>query len=194
MNAIVILGVIVAIIGVIILILVLFRKVKPNWTSVGIILTCLGPIISVLAWYFPRPSKLEKETEQRIIWVEKEVKEANQNIKIIGKRLGIPLYVDGLPSASPSVFDPFAKGVKLMIEYKWDNAITEFKMAMKEAKASQLVALYNLVGFCYYNSGKLDLSLENYNKSLSHAREFDDKEGEAMALGNLALIYEIRGI
>jgi tetratricopeptide (TPR) repeat protein len=163
------------------------------WTYIFGIVTILGVAIAILAWIFPAPPKLPKETEQRIQSIEKEAKEANENIKRIEEHFGIKPYVDGLTSSPPAVFDPFAKGLKLMTEYKWNQAITEFKQSMKEAKASQLVALYNLIGICYYTPGKFDLTLENWNKSLSLAREFNDKEGEAKALGNLGIVYGIRG-
>ena len=150
-------------------------------------------LIALFAWILPRRARLRKEDEVRIQNIEKETKEANENIKLIEKHFGIPIYVDGLTSAPPSVFDPFAKGLKLMTEYKWDEAIDEFKKSMKDAKTSQLVALYNLMGLCYDTPGNLDLALKSYNESLNLAREFNDKVGEAKALGNLGLIYYTRG-
>jgi len=177
------------------------------WSIVAVIIAVLGAPIALFAWILPRKARLRREEEERIRRIEeetkvikqeaqeikKEAKEANENVKWMEKHLGIPIYVDGLPQADPPVFDPFLEGTKLMTQYKWDEAITEFKKSMKEAKASQLVALYNLIGLCYYTPGKLDLTLENWNKSLSLAREFDDKEGEAKALGNIGLIYQTRG-
>ncbi|MDP3024602.1 MAG: tetratricopeptide repeat protein [candidate division Zixibacteria bacterium] len=167
------------------------------WT---IVLGVAAILVALFAYILPRRTRLREEEEERLRRIEedtkvakKESKEANENVKLIEKHLGIPIYVDGLPKADPPVFDPFAKGVKLMAEYKWDEAVIEFKQSMKEAKASQLVALYNLIGLCYYTPGKLDLTLENWNKSLSLAREFNDREGEASALGNLGIVYKTRG-
>ena len=167
------------------------------WAILGvaatIVLSVTGILASIICRIFPGRTKLDKPTEQRIETIERGIKEANENIKLIEKNLGIPIYADGLPQADPPVFDPFAKGVKLRAEYKWDEAIAEFKKSVKEAKASQLVALYNLIGLCYYTPGKLDSTLQNWNKSLSLAKEFNDKEGEAVVLGNLGNIYGIRG-
>jgi tetratricopeptide (TPR) repeat protein len=168
------------------------------WTYIFGVATILGVVCALLAWFLPFRAKLEKETEQRILRIEKEAKEAkkeakeaNENIKLIEKNLGIPIYVDGLPEADPPVFDPFAKGVKLMIVYSWDEAIAEFKQSMKQAKASQLVSLYFLVALCYFQLDRNDLAHENLNKSLSSAREFNDREGEAQVLLALAGVYQL---
>jgi tetratricopeptide (TPR) repeat protein len=152
----------------------------------GFVVAVIAALIALFAWILPRRARLDKSTENKIKAIEK-------LLKTIANRSDIQIYVDGLPSASPPVFDPFAKGVKLMAEYKWDEAIVEFKKSMKEAKDSQLVALYNLIGVCYFTLDKLVLAEENYNNSLTLAREFSDKDGEVGALGNLGLIYHNRG-
>jgi tetratricopeptide (TPR) repeat protein len=204
-----IIGVTVAVIGLIVFFAALFlRKVRLKkeirvlrWatkkdkqerflrvcTYLGLIIATLGVFITLIFWV------IDQETKQRIQRIEKQVKEANENIKQIEDHFGIQIYTDGLTEADPPVFDPFVKGLKRMREYKWDETIAEFKQSMKEAKASQLVALYNLIGLCYDRSGKFDLALESYNKSLALAKEFNDKEGEAGNLGNLGLIFKIRG-
>jgi len=137
--------------------------------------------------------KGKKEEEERLGRIEEQVERANKNIEKIERHIGVPIYADGLPSADPPVFDPFFEGTKLMTAYKWDEAISEFQKAMKEAKASQLVALYNLIALCYYTSGRQALALENIQKSLSFAEQFVDKEGKANALGNIGLIYRAKG-
>jgi tetratricopeptide (TPR) repeat protein len=169
------------------------------WVIIGIVATVFFGLISLFAWILPRKAKLHPKDKVidhlkgKIETIEKQVKEANENIKLIEKNLGIQIYADGLPSADPSVFDPFAKGLKLMTEYKWDEAIAEFREAIKEAKASQLVALYSLIGYCYHLPGKSDLAVENYNKSLNLAREFQDKKGESIALDKLGLVFQDKG-
>jgi tetratricopeptide (TPR) repeat protein len=150
-----------------------------TYMSLIFAISAIGITIFITIWSEFRTSRIAQE-----------VKEANENIKAIERNLGIPIYLDGLPDISSSVSDPFTKGVKFMIEYRWEEAVVEFKQAMKEAKASQLVTLYNLIGSCYNATGKLDLALENYQKSLTLAREFKDRQGEARALGNLGIIYQ----
>jgi tetratricopeptide (TPR) repeat protein len=158
------------------------------WTIAGVALTAIGIVVTLAIRV-----RLRKRDEERIHRIEKQVETANKNIENIEKHLGIPIYTDGLASADSPVFDPFLEGTKLMAEYKWDEAIAEFQKAMEEAKASQLVALFNLVGLCYDTSGRLSLALENYEESLRLARQLNDKQGEASALGNIGLIYKAKG-
>jgi tetratricopeptide (TPR) repeat protein len=165
----------------------------------GSILGGLAVIYGILRWIANRRKKrrdelTQEEDRERMTRIEGQVKITSEKMTIIEKRLGAgPIYIDDLPSADPPVFDPFLEGTKLMTAYKWDEAIAEFTKAMKEAKASQLVALYNLVATCYYTSGRLGLALENYEESLRLARQFGDKQGEGNALGNIGLIYQDKG-
>ncbi len=159
-------------------------------TILGII---VAGIISFFTWIRPRRAKLKKQDEERLWRIEKQAKETNENIKLIQRHFDIPIYVDELPSARPSVFVPFLKGLKLMMQLKWDEAILEFKQALKDAKTSQLVALYNFIGLCYIVYDKLDLALESFNNSLTFASELDSKEGEAVALSMLAITFRNKG-
>jgi len=165
---------------------------------VGIV---LAVIIGLVHYVLVEKTKKEaKRAKEESIAAKEEARKATQktevaikNIENIERHFGIPIYKDGLPSADPPVFDPFFEGTKLMTAYKWDEAIAEFQKAMKEAKAKQLVALYNLVAICYYPSGRLSLALENYEESLRLARQFGDKQGEGNALGNIGVIYKAKG-
>jgi tetratricopeptide (TPR) repeat protein len=89
--------------------------------------------------------------------------------------------------------DPFSKGVKLMGENKWAEAISELREAMKEAEAVYLVKLCNLIGLCYSNLGEPNSALETYKLCLSLANSLNDKKGEAFALCSLGRISENRG-
>jgi tetratricopeptide (TPR) repeat protein len=142
------------------------------WT---IVLGVPAVLITILAWIFPRKAKLDEST-----------------LKELEKRLG-RIYLDGLGKASSPVLNPFSKGLKLMKEYKWMEAIAEFNKGIKSAQESQKVALYNLIGLCYYRHGKLDLAQQNYSTSLTLANRLKDREGEANVLGNLGLITQTKG-
>ena len=178
---------------------------------VGILVTALygiGALIQgSLAWIFPRRAKLEKsiektiedtskkveDTSQKVNSIEERQKQTAEAVAAIGNKLGIPIYIDGLASAPTPVYDPFAKGLEFIKIYKWDEAIAEFKQALKEARATQLVALYNLIGFCYCSQGKLNFALLEYEKSFKLAHDFNDKFGCAANLGDQGIIFQIQG-
>jgi len=121
----------------------------------------------------------------------KQLKEFEKKVE---KQFGdLKVYLDGLPKAKPAVRNPFEAGRKAMAEYKWDDAIGHFNEAMKEAKGTELVALYNLIGICHYTPGRLNQALESFEESARLAKEFNDKEGEAIALGNIGNIYQTKG-
>ena len=167
----------------------------------------MGGLIALLITTLVRV-RLQKKEEERLKRIEKEVSQARKEVEEVKRKVdlanknieniemrhsGILIYIDGLPFAAPPVLDPFFEGTKLMAEYKWDEAIEEFKKAMKEAKGGHFVGLYNLIGICYYTSGRLSEALESYEQSLRFARQFKDKIGEAVALGNIGLIYQRKG-
>jgi len=194
-----------------------WRREKERETRVGVwgYIRYIGEILAILGFLIAVVTELHvlqvgKETEkakQEATAAKEEAQKAkeearnakekadlaNRNIENIERHLGIPIYTGGLASADPPVFDPFLEGTKLMTAYKWDEAISEFQKAMKEAKGSQFVGLYNLIAICYYTSGRLDFALDNYNKSLTLAEQFNDKQGKANALGNIGLIYQFKG-
>jgi tetratricopeptide (TPR) repeat protein len=199
MNKFLLLGVITFIIG---LFIFLFSRKgrRKNETVIGLIIGILGIVITLLAWFFPLPTNLNKVTEQRVTRIEdgtnevkKETKEINKKIKALEEHLNIIIDAGGLLSAPREVFDPFAKGINLMKEYRWNDAIAKFKEAMKDAKTSQLIFLYNLIGVCYYAQDILDLAIENWYKSLTLAKDCGNREGEKTAVGNIRLIFQSRG-
>ncbi|NPV14199.1 toll/interleukin-1 receptor domain-containing protein [candidate division WOR-3 bacterium] len=97
------------------------------------------------------------------------------------------------PEVEPQVFTSFSDGLKLMEEYKWDDAIGEFRKALKQAKGHEMGAIFNLIGICYYITGRLKEALDKYELSLILASELEDGPGEANALGNIGFIYQMRG-
>lgn len=89
--------------------------------------------------------------------------------------------------------DPFSKGLNLIGEHKWSEAIRELREAMKEGKAIYLVKFCNLIGLCYYALNELDSAFESYYLSLNLAKNLNDKNGEASARSSLGLIFKNRG-
>lgn len=162
------------------------------WSYVVGIGTILGFAFAIFAWFFPPSTKLAKEDAHHIIRTEEDVKEVKEDVKLIKRQLGSPADVDGLPKAEPQVFDPFKRGSKLMEQFRWGEAITEFRRALRKAKASQLVSLYNLIGHCYFTPGVLDSALGNYNRALLLASDIADKKGQSEALNNIGIVLETK--
>lgn len=158
-----------------------------------ILFSILAVIITFTAWFIwfiPHWAWLRKEqerlsrVEEKAKVIQKGISEAIENIKAIESFFDIPIYEDGLPSAPPPVFELFAEGLKLMTEYRWEEAIGKFRKAMKEAKINQLITFYYLLGNCYYMLYQRDLAIENWKVSLKLARDLNDKQGEAVILSD----------
>ncbi len=76
--------------------------------------------------------------------------------------------------------------LKLAVEYlKRAESLTSDKL--------RLSAIYNLLGWALHRMGDLDSALYYYSRKLPIDRELGDKEGEAAALDNIALIYQDKG-
>ena len=103
------------------------------------------------------------------------------------------LYLDGLPKSTGPVRLSYDAGMDAMRACEWDEAIGYFRKAMIDAKGTQLVALFNLIGLCHYTPGRLDDALRNYEESVRLAEQFGDKKGRAYALGSLGHIYSVKG-
>lgn len=166
------------------------------WTVFFGIITILGVIISIFTFIIPGRSRLVKDESLRLVKIEEKLQHAleligrgNENVQNIQRNKDISSYIDGLPFASPDVASLFSKGIEAKDQYKWDKAIDYFNKAKKDARASQLVALYSLLGECYHSSRKIYQSFDNYKLSLNLARNLDDKEGMSSALCNMGKIY-----
>jgi tetratricopeptide (TPR) repeat protein len=76
-----------------------------------------------------------------------------------------------------------------MEAYKWDEAIGHFSKAMEHAAGTELVALSSLVGLCHYAPGRSKEALESHEKSARLAEQYGDKQGKAVALDNVGVIW-----
>jgi tetratricopeptide (TPR) repeat protein len=103
-------------------------------------------------------------------------------------------YLDGLPEAPPKIKDPFNEGQKLEKENKYKEAIKQYEACFQtETTASQRAALHILIGNCYLSLSELEEAEGHYKEAETAAKEADDKEGLAAALGNIGLIYQTKG-
>lgn len=79
--------------------------------------------------------------------------------------------------------------------------VGELKLAVDYLKKAEsltsdkgwLSATYNLLGRTLYRMGDLDNALYYHNKHLALSRELGEREGEAVALNNIAMIYKDKG-
>ena len=141
-------------------------------------------VVIFLVWFFwIKPTPVANNLK-KIIEIETKVDSISEEFKI---------YLDGLPEAEEVVRIPFEQGLKAMEESKWDEAIENFRIALKEAKQNELVALFNFIAICEYITGSHDEALKNLKESRRLTVQFKDKEGRAIILGNIGLIYHSKG-
>jgi len=80
-------------------------------------------------------------------------------------------------------------------------AIGEFKLALEHMKRAEnltsdkeeLMYIYNQIGLNYWRTGYLDDALLYFSRSLSLARDLEDKNGQAVVLNNIAMVYVYKG-
>jgi tetratricopeptide (TPR) repeat protein len=102
-------------------------------------------------------------------------------------------YLGKLPESKPAVRVPFEKGQAAMEAYKWDEAIGHFQDAMKHAAGTEQVALHGLVGLCLQTPGRWRQALASFEESARLAEQFGDKQGKAVALDNIGVLWRDRG-
>jgi tetratricopeptide (TPR) repeat protein len=150
-----------------------------------IVLIFIGVLIALYFW-LKIPSQAKK-SEKKIEKIEKKVEDISKETK------KLKIYIDGLTKAKDEVRIAFEQGQKAITENKWDEAIAHFQAALKKAAGIQFVALFNLIGFCYYTSGGLKEALVNFEDSACLAEQLNNKEAKAIALDNIGIIYQAKG-
>jgi len=180
----------------------------PWWGWLGVIAAIIGISWAVDTWLLPKP--IIRPLILRLFGKgEKTYKETPQSGGSNGISLQIPPpppgmthaeikltidYVDGLPKAPPKIRDLFNEGQKLEKEYKYLEAIKQYEACFQaETTASQRVALHILIGNCFFSLSELEEAEGHYRQAETAAKEAKDGEGLAAALGNIGLIYQIKG-
>ena len=103
-------------------------------------------------------------------------------------------YVDGLPDAPPKIKDPFNEARKLEKAYKYREAIKQYEYCFQpETADSQRAALHILIGNCYASMSELEEAEGHYMEAEMAAKEANDNEGLAAALGNMGIVYKTMG-
>ena len=103
-------------------------------------------------------------------------------------------YVDGLPDAPPKIKDHFEEARQLKKEYKYREAIKQYQACFQpETTDSQRAALHILIGNCFYHMSELEEAEGHYRQAETEAKEANDKQGLAAALGNIGNICQTKG-
>ncbi len=101
-------------------------------------------------------------------------------------------YYAGLPeSLNLKVKEVFEKGQKYKQEYRFDEAIEEFKRCLKlKPIDEEKGALYILIGNCFYNKSKYKEAFSWYNKGMKITKKTGDRAGLATTYNNIgAILY-----
>jgi len=115
--------------------------------------------------------------------------------KIEAKLDRVALYLDGLPETKDKKKKAlFEKGISLMAEYKYEEAIDSFRECLSlEKKGSEKSALLLLIGNCFHARNKWDEALGRWEEALEAAQKAQDEEGQVAALGNLGVVHHDKG-
>jgi len=109
-------------------------------------------------------------------------------------RLGLPQsYIDSLQK-DPLLKHYFNKGQRYLKEYKFADAILEYKKCLEHPNATLInkTSVHFLIANCYYFLGKLEEAEDEYNKSLKISKNIKDKTDRLMV--NSAIQVDIGNI
>jgi len=109
-------------------------------------------------------------------------------------RLGLPQsYIDSLQK-DPLLKHYFNKGQRYLKEYKFADAILEYKKCLEHPNATLInkTSVHFLIANCYYFLGKLEEAEDEYNKSLKISKNIKDKTDRLMV--NSAIQIDIGNI
>ena len=109
-------------------------------------------------------------------------------------RLGLPQsYIDSLQK-DPLLKHSFNVGQKYEKEYKFADAISEYKKCLEHPNATLInkTSAHFLIANCYYFLGKLEEAEDEYNKSLKISKNIKDKTDRLMV--NSAIQVDIGNI
>ena len=104
-------------------------------------------------------------------------------------------YYGGLPeSPNLKVKEVFEKGRKYKQEYRFDEAIKEFKRYLElDPTDEEKGALYILIGNCAYSQSRYEEALIWYEKAIKITERIGDQAGLAATYSNIGLIHYVQG-
>ncbi len=118
-------------------------------------------------------------------------------VEEVRREKGEPIiYRDGIPqSKNINLTTLFAEGEEHLENYEYDQAIKAFRTALglQGLKQSECSALLISIGNAQYKQNKWDEARGSYKEALDWAEKGKDESGQAVALGNLGLVYKDKG-
>ena len=158
---------------------------------IGLIVGVIGVLLAVYfgARQIIRWRKEPREGERVSEEIRNGFKELRHDMR------GMASYPDGLAEMpEPRRLALLRKGLKAMQDYKYNEAIGFFRGCLGEgATESQKIALLILIGNCFLSMSRLNEAEGHYKEAEVAARESNDKEGLSAALGNMGIVYKIKG-
>ncbi|MGB8658647.1 MAG: tetratricopeptide repeat protein [Candidatus Zixiibacteriota bacterium] len=210
MNIVIIVGIILASVGLIIFLSALVfsrriklkkRKIVPAYVSIpekkekilrgctyaGLIVAFFGVVIAL--WTDLHLGRIENENRKHLA-------ETNKRLDSLQVQShAILTFLDGLlGSKNPDLKGLSEKGYSLYEGEEYFDAIDTFKACLKlETEPSEREALFILIGNAFHALKRFEEAEDSYQEALRIGKTIDDEEGEAAALGNIGLIYQARG-
>ena len=119
-----------------------------------------------------------------------------EKMEVLEKKVdGLAEYLDGLPQTkNPQLKRLFEKGYALYEDEEYPEAIDTFRACLElKTKDGERLGLLILIGNAYFTLGKLKEAEDHYEEALLIGERIHDQEGKGKALGNIGLIYQVKG-
>jgi len=158
-------------------------------------------VLAFLAGIYPilqllQPSEIEESLKPTPEIAEGQQR-MEQKIDQLRREIGEPMrYQDGIPqSPNLNLRTLFEEGEKHLDNYEYGKAIKAFRaaLALQNLKPSEAAALLIHIGIVQYKQSKWDEAMGSCKDALGSAKEAEDEDGQATALGNLGLVYKAKG-
>jgi len=178
------------IMGTYIVLITLPQNTKKIGGAVCALICIFGVIRAILEWKKERKKREEKKADEFY-------RTKIEKLELIGR--GLPNeYINGLGD-HPELKHNFNIANNDKKEHNYIGAIEEYKKCLSHPRATNdnKVAANILIGNCYYNISRLTEAENNYRQALFISKKVKDKNkrliGEAIALGNIGLVYRDKG-
>ncbi|HUU62835.1 MAG TPA: tetratricopeptide repeat protein [Dehalococcoidia bacterium] len=183
-----------------------------DWTIFGIVTgVVVGLIVTIIlaifkfGWkrilvrlglkkHIPSLETMQQQTADTVERVEQKIDELEQNLRE-GFGQDIATALDGVVRrAGEERLKNLEQAAVLTKNNNYRDAIPYFEASFEpNMSPSERMALYLLIGNCYHSLSDFEEAEGEYRKAETAAKEENDKEGLAAALGNIGNIYQTKG-